>query len=187
MGPNNLPTRIFLDTCTLNFILDYGECIFEGTEPPPGTNDRVVRDIHAFYNIFLTGRRAFWQLAISPFTYVEILQTRKLKKRLYLQKWFMEVWDYWLTIRQTAKDFPSFVEAENMKIEVLSSLAPHALNDIEDRVLICDALSYRCDCFCTRDWKTILKYREELRSLPIRILTPTEWWELIRPWAPLWA
>ena len=61
------------------------------------------------------------------------------------------------------------------------------LPDVADRVLICDALVYRCDLFCTKDWGTILKYRTELEGLPIEIVTPTEWWEKIRPHAALWA
>jgi hypothetical protein len=68
-----------------------------------------------------------------------------------------------------------FIETENTHVELLASGALDILPDLEDRSLVCDAIVYRCDCFCTRDWKTILKHRDELKGLPIEIVTPTEW------------
>lgn len=72
-------------------------------------------------------------------------------------------------------------------IGMLASEVLDTLPGIEDRILICDAVVYRCDCFCTGDWNTILKYRDTLKTLPIKIVTPTEWWKLIEPYARLWA
>jgi len=187
MDFEKLPGRAFLDTSSLNFILEYGECIFDRVAPHEALNKRITNDIDAFYNIFFTGKRATWQLAISPFTYKEVISTRDSKKRHYLENWFMDVWNYWLKILEESNDLPSFIEAEHIKIELLSSGILDVLPDIEDRMLICDAVAYRCDCFCTRDWQTLLKYREYLVSLPVKILTPTEWWNLIRPYAALWV
>lgn len=84
-------------------------------------------------------------------------------------------------------DLPSFVEAERIRVQLLASRVIDVLPDLEDRLLICDAVVHRCDCFCTRDWGTILKHRHALRELPIQIITPTEWWALIEPYAPLWV
>ena len=187
MSLKEIPGRAFLDTISLNFILEYGECIFDGLAPPETLNRRMIEDIDAFFNIFLTGKRASWQLAISPFTYREVENTQDVTKKHYLQNWFMEVWDYWLSILEDNDDLPSFVEAEQTKIKLLSSGILDILPDIEDKMLICDAVVYRCDCFCTRDWKTILRYRAKLASLPIKIITPTEWWNLIRPYAGFWV
>jgi hypothetical protein len=69
----------------------------------------------------------------------------------------------------------------------LASGVLSVLPDIGDRNLICDAISNNCDTFCTRDKKTIISKREQLRNLPINIVSPTEWWELIKPWSGLWA
>lgn len=187
MGLEDIPGRAFLDTSTLNFILDNGEYIFDAVTPQSSFNERQLQDIDAFCNIFLTGKRASWQLAISPFTYKEVISTREANRRHYIENWFMEVWHYWLGILEQANDLPSFIEAEHTKIELLSSGILDVLSDIEDRILICDAIVYRCDCFCTRDWKTILKHRHLLKGLPIKILTPIEWWKLIEPYAGLWA
>jgi len=187
MRLKEIPRRVFLDTSSLNFILECGEYIFDGVTPPATLSKRIIKDIDAFYNIFLTGKRASWQLAISPFTYKEIIGTKDTTKKYYLENWFMEIWHYWLNILEQNNDLPSFIEAEHTRINLLSSGILDILPNIGDRILVCDAIVYRCDCFCTRDWKTILKYREHLKSLPIRIITPSEWWNLIRPYAGLWV
>jgi len=183
----DVPRRVFLDTSSLNFILDNGAYIFNSMTPPVSLSKRQLQDIDAFCKIFLAGKRAFWQVAISPFTYKEIISTHNANKRYYLQNWFMEVWHYWLGILEEANDLPSFVEAEHTKIELLSSGILDVIPDIEDRLLICDAIVYKCDCFCTRDWRTILKHRDHLGGLPIKILTPSEWWKLIEPYSGLWV
>lgn len=187
MNYKTIPGRIFLDTSSLNFILEYGDCIFDGMTPPEALSKRIIEDIGAFYNLFLTGKRATWQLAISPFTYKEVISTQDTTKKYYLENWFMDVWDYWLNILEENNDLPSFIEAEHTKVKLLSSGVLDVLPDIEDRLLISDAIVYRCDCFCTRDWQTILKHRYHLASLLIRIITPTEWWSLVRPFAALWV
>jgi len=183
----DIPRRVFLDTSILNFILDKGEYIFDAVTPSSSLTKRQHQDIDALYNIFLTGERASWQLAISPFTYKEVISTQNTKQQYYLRNWFQEVWHYWLGILEQANNLPSFIEAEHERIKLLSSDLLDVLPDIEDRILMCDAIVYRCDCFCTRDWKTILKHRNCLESLPIRIITPTEWWRSIQPYAGLWA
>ncbi len=127
-----------------------------------------------------------WQLAISPFTYKEVMETKDLSKKYYLENWFSEVWSYWVETIKRNNDLPSFIEAETMRIQLLSSELFDVLPDIDDRILICDAIVYKCDCFCTRDWKTILKKREYLKCLPIKIITPSEWWQLIKPYGALW-
>jgi len=87
-------------------------------------------------------------------------------------------------ISDPAQDLPSFVEAEETRISLLSSGMLDILRDISDRVLICDAVVYNCDAFRTRDWRTILKHRDTLQDLPLRIITPNEWWSEI--WATVW-
>ena len=72
MDLKDIPGRVFLDTCVVNFMLDYGEQIHDGAPVPVDASERMVRDIEALYNIMLVGQRAMWQLAISPHTYREI-------------------------------------------------------------------------------------------------------------------
>ena len=187
MRHQDIPGRVFLDTSVVNFTLDHGEQIHDNAPYPEGTSERDGQDLDALYNIFLTGARAMWQLAISPFTYYEVSRTNDSMRRHYLESWFFEMWQYWREVVQQADDLPSFIEAENLRVSLLASGHLDPLPDLGDRVLLSDAIVYRCDLFCTRDWRTILKRRHELGHLPIQIVSPHEWWTRIRPYAGLWA
>jgi hypothetical protein len=187
MDLKDIPGRVFLDTCVVNFILDHGEEVHEGVAPLADAGERVVRDIEALYNIFFVGQRAMWQLAISPHTYQEIAGTQDPHRRYHLESWFGELWQYWRDIIHETDDLPTFIEAEDARVGVLASGVLDALPDLADRVLLCDAVVYRCELFCTRDWSTILKHRSELKELPLEIVTPAEWWQKIQPYARLWA
>lgn len=187
MKLENIPGRVFLDTSVVNFILDYGEQIHDNAAHPEGTSERDGRDIDALYNIFLTGARASWQLAISPYTYAEVIRTNDSLRRHYLESWFFEIWQYWWNILQQSNDLPSLLEAETQRVSLLASGHLDPLPDLEDRLLLCDAIVYRCDLFCTRDRKTILNRRLDLKPFPIEIVSPHEWWLRIRPYAGLWV
>ena len=187
MNHKDIPGRVFLDTCVVNFILDHSEEIHEGVAPPAHTGDRVLRDIEALYNIFLVGQRAMWQFAISPHTYQEIAATQNPHRQYHLESWFGELWQYWRGIIHENDDLPTFIEAEDARVGLLTSSTIDALPDLSDRVLLCDAVVYRCEIFCTRDWRTILKHRSKIKGLPLEILTPAEWWAKIQPYASLWV
>lgn len=180
---SEIPGRIFLDTCTLNFILDHGEAIFDGGLIPHTAPPRVQADVEALRSLFLTGQRASWQLAVSPFSYREVVATRDPGRRKILEEWFFEVWHYWRETVLQQQDVPSLEEAEDIRERILASGLLDELPDPPDRILLCDAIAYRSDCFCTRDWTSLLTLRERLGSLPIRILTPTEWWQRVRSFA----
>jgi hypothetical protein len=187
MNPPSIPGRVFLDTSVVNFMIDYGEHIYNSLPIPEGMSERVARDIESFRNIHVTGQRASWQFAVSPFTFKEVISTQNLSRRYELKNWFFEIWQYWREIIEQQNDLPDFVEAERIRVELLASGILDVLEGIEDRILICDAVVYRCDCFCTRDWRTILKHRKTLEQLPIKFVTPSEWWGLIEPFAGLWS
>ena len=186
MNDKSIPGRAFLDTSVINFWLDYGEQILEGIAPPTGLSSMDISDIEALHNLHLTGQRAFWQLAISPHTYQEVINTSEPSRRFYLENWFFEIWDYWQEIIKNNDDLPSFIEAEAICVKLLSSGVLDVLPHLADRILVIDAVVYRCDCFCTRDRKTIIKHRNKLSSLDMPIVTPTEWWAMIEPYAGLW-
>lgn len=185
MDTESLPWRVFLDTCAINFILDHGESIHEFNDSAPDTPERVRVDIEAFQGIFATGQRAFWELAVSPHTYREVVATRDPTRMGVLHLWFLDIWNYWREVLHSSTDLPSFSEAEELRVALLSSGALDVLPDLSDRILLIDAVLYRCDLFCTRDWSTIVKHRDALADLPVRIVTPKEWWNTIRPWSGL--
>ena len=187
MDLRDIPGRVFLDTCVVNFMLDYGEQIHDGAPSPSGASERVIGDVAALRNLMLVGQRAMWELAISPHTYQEIVRTKTLGRRHHLQTWFEDLWQYWLGVIHECDDLPSFIEAEDTRVRLLASGGLDVLPDLADRVLVCDATVYRCDLFCTRDWTTILKHRTRLRGLPFDIVSPAEWWTKIRPYSALWV
>lgn len=69
---------------------------------------------------------------------------------------------------------------------VAQSTLLDCLPDCADRRLLGDAIQVGCDAFVTADVRTIVSKRHRLPALPLRILTPTEWWATIRPWGGLW-
>lgn len=181
----DLPRRTFLDTNVINFILDFGPQIFDNEDIPEGIDQVEINDLKSIRLIFQTGQKASWQLAISPLTFGEIIATNNPVRRIFLERWFFEIWNYWREIVDISGNLPDFQTAENIRVELLASPNLREFPDIHDRLLICDAIVYNCDAFCTRDLSTIIRYRETLKEYPIRIITPSEWGNLIQPWANL--
>ena len=181
-----IPRRAFLDTNVVNLVLDYGDQIHDNVPIPEGCDDRTRESVEGLCGIFDTGQRASWQFAISPLTYREVSATSDPLRRYHLESWFAELWPYWREMITAMDNLPSFFEAEETRLRLLSSGVLEVLPDIADRLLICDAIVYKCDAFCTCDNRTILKRREKLTDLPIKIITPAEWWAEIKPWASIW-
>jgi hypothetical protein len=183
---DDLPGRIFLDTCTLNFALDHSEEIFEAAPSPPDLNERAGRDVNALRGLFQTGQRASWQLAVSDLSLAEIGATADPTRRQHLANWLADVSSYWQAIAANQREFISAASSRATSATILRSGHLDYLPDAADRSLLADALAFGCDCFCTRDWRTMLRRRRSLSRLPIDILTPNEWWERVRPYAALW-
>jgi predicted nucleic acid-binding protein len=175
----NIPAKIFLDTNVVNFILDHGDQIHDGCAPSSKLTQRVIRDINALQDIWLTGQRANWQIVISQHTLVELRQTRNVGRRKGLLSWASEIIEYQGSLEESES---GILPAPITTREQLSILP-----DISDRILVQEAIKAECDTFCTRDWKTMLRFRDRLQLLPIRIMAPHEWWEQIKPFAVLWA
>ena len=81
---------MFLDTSSLNFILEYGEYIFDAVFPPTTLSKRIINDIKAFYNIFLTGKihitqpwyqisEWYWCSGLKEYTSLYLRKGRSIK------------------------------------------------------------------------------------------------------------
>jgi hypothetical protein len=57
--------------------------------------------------------------------------------------------------------------------------------DPADRHLYLEANANGCDAFMTTDYKTIVSRRHLVPSVMTQIITPSEWWQSMRPWAGL--
>lgn len=181
----DIPGRVLLDTNIVNFILDWGEAIHDSGEIPSYVSDRDVEDILALRAIWLTGQRATWQLAISPRTYYEIEATTDAVRRAALESWLSELWHYW---RELFNHYElSDYDADSLARRLVPSEILAVLPDRSDRELLAHAIAYECDTMCTRDRRTILRHRDKLTRVSVRILMPAEWWAEISPYAGLWV
>src|SRR5688500_10538812 len=91
----DIQVRGMLDTNLENYTLNWGEAMHEGGELRNTLPAHDIEDILALRDIWLTGQRALWQLAISPVTYHAISQTNDPRRRAALDSWFGELWLYW--------------------------------------------------------------------------------------------
>lgn len=181
----NIASRVLFDTNLVNLTLDCREFIFDGGDIPAHIPKAMTEDIIALRGIFATGRRASWQLAISPLTYREIAATADEVRRANLVRWFNELWLYWRELFEATE--LSDEHAESLAHRLLTSDYLAALPQSADRVLVAHAIAYDCDALCTMDRRTILRHRGRIRGVPLRFLSPAEWWREILPYAGLWA
>jgi hypothetical protein len=172
------------DTNLVNLTLDCEEYIFDGGEIPARIPESALEDVEALRWTFFTGKRAYWQLAISPVTYDEIAATPDGGRCGELLTWFEELWHYWRDFFHA--DNLSDKQADLLSANLVSSPRLAAIPQLSDRMLVAHAIAYRCDAFCTRDRKTILRHRDKLQDLPLRFFSPTEWWRAISPYAHIW-
>ena len=174
------------DTNLVNLTLDCGEFIFDGGKIPEKLPEKAMPDVEALKGMFVTGRRASWQLAISPVTYDEVVATADPKRRKQLLDWFNKLWLYWRNFFDEDDDL-SDEHANSLARRLVDSKYLAALPQRSDRILVAHAVAYGCDAFCTRDYKTILKHREKLSLVGLRFLSPTEWWRDVEPFSGIWC
>jgi hypothetical protein len=173
----SIPRRIFLDTNVLNLMVEFGEQIFEQAPLSDGMEPVRAEDVEALKHIFYVGTRANWDIVVSKKTLDEIALTRDTNLRSSLNSFAVEIFD------ETSEDNS---HAASLGRRMIDAPFLAALPDKSDRELIGNAIGLRCDVFCTRDRRTIIKWRHRVYGLPIRLLTPREWWRHIKPWAGLW-
>lgn len=177
----SLPRRVFLDTNVVNFVLDHGECIFDGGT---AADDLSVRDrdaIDCLHRVFIAGQRGGFELAISHKTYDEISRTRDSGRRGELLDWFNELWLYWRDIANE-DDTISTEAADRLAHDPELGAILSCFPDQADRELIAHALAFKCDAFCTLDQRTILNHVHRLAALDLEFLSPRQWWARIEPW-----
>ena len=179
--------RVLLDTCLVNFVLDHGEQIHEGVAPASGTAERVAADIDALYNIFVMGRRAHWQLAVSPHAYHEVLRTANPQRRRQLEGWFQEIWQYLVR-----RDPPQ------RRLADIHRSRAHPREHSRERSIERSTrpLRPRPHSRCRRlQVRSVLHPRlvddpsspKRARRVAIEIVTPVEWWTRIQPYAALFV
>jgi hypothetical protein len=135
-----------------------------------------------------------YELAVSPYTYAEVMRTRDEERQRILEDRLRPIWDHWISTLEQNGDLPTLPVVERFKVQLLILLDLYnALPEVPDRILLTDALLYGCDYFCTRDRRTILDLSHRPEGLLLvlqsncmianrrikapRIVSPAELWE----------
>jgi hypothetical protein len=178
---DDLPRRIFLDSCAAQTLRNYGGYIYEG-EPIPAA-DRIHRvtdglaNIEALRHIFLINERAMFEWIVSHGS----LQEAHDKGDPGHMKWLWDIADHSEACLEddgpTAGSEALAARLDEPKFGYLSN---------KDRLLLQQAINLRCEAFLTVERRLPRNTAHLKRELGIRILTPIMHWEMLRPWAALW-
>lgn len=173
----SIPARVFLDTSVINLLIKYADAIFEmaGIDPDLPLSRR--RDVEALLHVFAVGARANWNLVASSRTLEEVSRTPNPGVR-------EDLIDYALGLIESGRD--EFAQGSDLGRRVADASLLSTLPDRADRELLGNAIGLGCDAFITADVKTIISRRAKLPLLPVRILSPVEWWAHVKPWGGLW-
>ena len=173
----SLPRRIYLDSCTLQAMYDFGGVVFEA-EPfePFGRAAKVEGfqgELDALRMIFLVNQRAMFEFVVTETNLREVVD----RGRPGYTQWVHDVRDTWL-VQSAGGDIPPWGRTfEHRRFGRIS---------VKDRILLQDALDLGCDAFMTMEKKlpTNAAFIEEWTGL--RVMRPSTCWGLLDHWANLY-
>jgi len=173
-----LPHRIYLDTCTLQTIYEYDGVIFEDEPLDPrnraATIDGLPEQLEALRKIFIINERAMFEFVITKTSLREVVAW---DRRRYTQ-WVHDVRDPWLVQSGGYEPGRWGMTLYNPRFGMISKA---------DRILLQDALDYGCDGFMTVE-KRLPRNAEYIeRWTGLQVLRPKAYWDLLAPWARLYA
>jgi hypothetical protein len=176
----SIPQRVFLDTNVINVLVKHSAHVFDQEPIPPDMELKLALDIEALMHVFYIGARANWSLLGSQKTIDELSRTRDDTLRDDLLEYALGI------VNQDLNDEDRRFAADFGR-RLIDTPFVAALPDLADRELVGNAIGFGCDVFCTRDRATIVSKRSQIKQVPLRIMTPAEWWAQIKPWAGLWC
>ena len=188
-----LPRFIFLDTNVVQYLQTFGEYIYDNYLAPEyekkllKLGKRVAQDVEALAIFMDLGRRNGWPLAVSRGTPEELAATPEPGKRYYLTHWGGELADYCLSnIRLSApessqEEEDGFSHLQRASLSEFLSFLPQE----SDRQLLIDARELGCDVFVTMDYRTIWRFRHQIKPFGLEAMRPVELVDYLRPWVGL--
>lgn len=193
-GMTDIPERTLWDTSVINRIYNNSAYIFEGEEgwdEPPSD----FAEVKALRHLLLVNERAHFQFVVSPLTVAEVANTTDFADRERRLRWLLDLLDHTIIMldesgARTADGgtyrhrFKLPAELQRFEKDLLE--IADFRRDPVDRLLLIQHRMGGCDAFITLDKATIWRHRETLAGMGVRVLTPSEHWRLVKPWAGLW-
>ena len=185
---DKLPSRLFIDSTVLQTLQSYGEFIYDGGAI--ASHDRIysipngLENVNALKNIMFVGRRALFELVLSHHSLEEVSDRGNPK---YLD-WAHEICAYWSNqlVAYEGRRIPAFSGHGAQRAKVLASSRFDYLSK-KDRALLVDALKLECNAFITMDRRLARNATHLETWVPIRVLEPVGFWDLLQPWTPLFV
>ena len=182
----DLPSRLFLDSTVLQALHQLGGFIYDGDDISKGHKIRVVpngmENVVALQRIMKVGNRANFELVVSHGSLEEVA---KKGEGSYLG-WALEIAQYWESVIQQYKaQGRTGFSGKGAENSTLLNSSKFGYLSSKDKSLLGDALELECDAFITMDRKLVKNSGHIKRLLAIKVLEPTGYWELLRPWAAL--
>jgi len=182
IGLDAVPRRIFLDSCTAQTLLDYDYYINEGEDIR--LDDKIYRipggleNLYALRMITIIGQRALFQWIISENSLREGIAKRDPTHMTWL----------WEIVHHTEVcldgDGPTH---ESINLARKLDDKKFGYLSAKDRLLLQDAVFLKCDSFLTVERRLPKNAGHIQREIGIRILTPSDHWKILSPWAALWC
>ena len=182
----DLPRRLFLDSTVLQALHQLGGFIYDGDDIYKGHKIRVVpkgvENVVALQRIMQVGNRTNFELVVSHGSLEEVANKGEGS---YLG-WALEVAQYWESVTQQYKwQGRTGCSGRGTEKSTLLNSSKFGYLSSKDKSLLADALGLECDAFITLDLKLVKNSGHIERCLAIKVLEPTGYWELLRPWAAL--
>jgi hypothetical protein len=193
---DTLPGRIMLDTNVVQYLLDFGEFIFEGyVEGDDGfvtprgrvirPDSRLFEEIEALHRIFVRINNAQFEFAVCGQTLVE-LSDRSDPERRSAMRWFYDLLDHWEAVVEAyGRSFPAAAAERYWRARA----DPYLANNVQkkDRNVVLEAIRFDCRAVLTVDrLATPATQRHFFDRYQLMILWPSDFISMLAPFQALY-